>query len=240
MKNLTFSSVLYILLLFSLLDGFAQTELEGTWIGYEMGGPPGDVTIVLINDSAHYIGQGGVEWYKGSFVINVDTLPKQFDIFVEEAFTPPLVGETALAIYELLGDSVHVAINAPGNLSRPVDFTLGSGTRIFMLGLQPTSAVETSSNIPDKFNLFQNYPNPFNPSTKIRFTINESRFTTLKVYDILGNEIATLVNEKKPAGEYEVEFSSHSGEGRNLSSGIYFYQLKVGSFIQTKKMVLLR
>jgi len=200
-----------------------------------MGGPPGDVTIVLINDSAHYIGQGGVEWYKGSFVINVDTLPKQFDIFVEEAFTPPLVGETALAIYELLGDSVHVAINAPGNLSRPVDFTLGSEARIFMLGLQPTSAVETSSNNPDKFNLFQNYPNPFNPTTKIKFTIPQTGFTSLKVYDVLGKEITTLVNEELSAGEYEVDFDANT-----LTSSVYFYRLRAGEFIQTKKMILIK
>ncbi|MCW8810932.1 MAG: T9SS type A sorting domain-containing protein, partial [Ignavibacteriaceae bacterium] len=63
---------------------------------------------------------------------------------------------------------------------------------------------------------------------------------TLKVYDILGREIATLVNEEKPAGEYEVEFNSHSGEVRNLPSGIYFYQLQAGDFISTKKMILLK
>jgi hypothetical protein len=62
----------------------------------------------------------------------------------------------------------------------------------------------------------------------------------LKVFDVLGNEIATLVDEYKPAGRYEVEFGLHSGEGRNLSSGIYFYQLKSGEFIQTRKMILLK
>jgi len=90
------------------------------------------------------------------------------------------------------------------------------------------------------FNLEQNYPNPFNPSTNIGFRIADRGFVTLKVYDILGNEIATLVNEVLSAGEYEVEFNatSHSGEVRSLPSGIYFYQIKTGSFIQTKKMVL--
>jgi hypothetical protein len=60
------------------------------------------------------------------------------------------------------------------------------------------------------------------------------------VYDVLGIEIATLINEEKPAGEYEVEFNSHSSEVRNLPSGVYFYQLKVGSFVDTKKMVLMK
>ena len=85
------------------------------------------------------------------------------------------------------------------------------------------------------YTLEQNFPNPFNPSTKIQFAISSGQFVILKVYDILGNEVITLVNEKKPAGEYEVKF-----DGIGLSSGIYFYQLKAGGFIQTKKMVLLR
>ena len=89
------------------------------------------------------------------------------------------------------------------------------------------------------FNLNQNYPNPFNPSTIINYQIPELSFVTLKVYDVLGNEIATLVSEELPAGEYEVEFNPASGI-RNLVSGIYFYQLKAGSFIQTKKMILMK
>ena len=87
----------------------------------------------------------------------------------------------------------------------------------------------------NSFSLFQNYPNPFNPRTCIQYAIGNRQFVTLKVYDALGNEIATLVNEEKPAGEYEVEFDAN-----NLSSGIYFYQLKAGSFTQTKKMILMK
>ena len=105
------------------------------------------------------------------------------------------------------------------------------------------------------FILSQNYPNPFNPSTKIKFTIpaglnplmggdERGGLVTLKVYDVLGNEIATLINEEKPAGEYEVEFNSHSGlpsgKVRNLPSRVYFYQLRSGNFVETKKMILLR
>ncbi len=90
------------------------------------------------------------------------------------------------------------------------------------------------------FKLGQNYPNPFNPTTAIAYQIPERSFITLKVYDVLGNEIATIINEEKPAGNYEVEFNSHSGEARNLPSGIYFYQLKAGNFVETKKMVLIK
>ncbi len=88
----------------------------------------------------------------------------------------------------------------------------------------------------------QNYPNPFNPSTKIRYTVPsvtlsgvEGSFVTLKVYDILGTEIATIVNEEKPAGSYEVNFNA-----AGLSSGIYFYTLQAGNYVETKKMILLK
>lgn len=94
-------------------------------------------------------------------------------------------------------------------------------------------AVEISS--PIGFELAQNYPNPFNPSTTINFSIPHKGNVTLKVFDILGNEVATLINEEKPAGEYEVEF-----DGSILTSGIYFYQMKAGNFIQTKKMIYLK
>ncbi|RKY96881.1 MAG: hypothetical protein DRQ13_05435 [Ignavibacteriae bacterium] len=98
------------------------------------------------------------------------------------------------------------------------------------------------------FKLEQNYPNPFNPTTTIIYQLPEFSFVTIKVYDVLGNEIATLVNEEKPPGEYEVDFNSHSGEGRNLTSGIYFYQLKAvdpesssgQGFVETMKMILLK
>jgi hypothetical protein len=94
---------------------------------------------------------------------------------------------------------------------------------------------ESNYNVAGNFELLQNYPNPFNPTTKIGFRISDRGFVTLKIYDILGNEIATLVNEEKPTGEYEVVFS-----GTNLPSGIYFYKLTAGKFSDTKKLVLLK
>ena len=110
----------------------------------------------------------------------------------------------------------------------------------------PIVSVENEAAVISNFKLEQNYPNPFNPSTKIKFfipsveTTRRVVFTMLKVYDILGNEVATLVNEELSAGEYEVEFSSHSDGGQNLTSGIYFYTLRAGEFVQTKKMVLMK
>lgn len=89
--------------------------------------------------------------------------------------------------------------------------------------------------IADKFELHQNYPNPFNPSTTISFTIPQPEFVTLEVYDILGNEIATLVNEYKPAGTYDVQFSTLNNQ---LSSGMYFYRIQAGQYSEVKKMIL--
>ena len=85
------------------------------------------------------------------------------------------------------------------------------------------------------FSLSQNYPNPFNPLTSIHYAIGKRQFVTLKVYDILGNEIATLVNDEKSAGNYEVNFNAS-----NIPSGVYFYRLQAGSFAQTNKMILLK
>lgn len=96
--------------------------------------------------------------------------------------------------------------------------------------------VETINNkIPSEFILLQNNPNPFNPSTNIQYAIGSTQLVTLKVYDILGNEVATLVNEEKPAGSYKVIWNAF-----NLTSGIYFYQIIAENFIETKKMALIK
>lgn len=89
--------------------------------------------------------------------------------------------------------------------------------------------------LPDEYSLEANYPNPFNPSTTIKYSIPKSSFVKIRIFDILGNEVAILVNEEKPAGSYEVEFSAD-----NLTSGIYFYAIQAGSFAETKRMILLK
>jgi choice-of-anchor B domain-containing protein len=94
---------------------------------------------------------------------------------------------------------------------------------------------EDENHLPVNFGLAQNFPNPFNPTTKIRYSVASSQLTVLKVYDVLGVEIVTLVNEEKSPGEYEVDFN-----GSSFPSGIYFYSLSSGSFIQTKKMLLIK
>ena len=126
-----------------------------------------------------------------------------------------------------------------------------NGTGSF-IQMKPTFGVENVDGItsienqqlemPRNYSLAQNYPNPFNPSTIINFSIPESGLVALKVFNILGQEVAELVNEVKSAGNYEVQFNTTSPQtiGRQLSSGIYIYRLQVGSFFDSKKMLLVK
>lgn len=97
-----------------------------------------------------------------------------------------------------------------------------------------TDVNDESAGVND-FSLEQNFPNPFNPSTRINYQIANDNFVTLKVYDIIGNEIAALVNNQQPAGKYSVDFNS-----ANLPSGVYLYRLQAGNYIQTRKMTLIK
>jgi hypothetical protein len=98
-----------------------------------------------------------------------------------------------------------------------------------------SKTIEVDINPVKKYELSQNYPNPFNPATTIRYSIPVSSQISLKVYDVLGNEAASLINENKEPGSYKVEF-----DASGLSSGIYFYKLEAGDFRQIKKSVLLK
>ncbi|MEJ2195580.1 MAG: T9SS type A sorting domain-containing protein [Ignavibacteriaceae bacterium] len=154
------------------------------------------------------------------------------------------------ASWEFLGQGIPVVTIGDIKI-HPTSNYLVAGTHgrsMYKLNLNDITSVEQSDDdiAVSDFVLEQNYPNPFNPSTKIKYTIPPQQnplqggdyrggLITLKVYDILGNEIATLVNEEKTAGSYEVSYDANT-----LSSGIYFYTLNAGSFIETKKMVLLR
>lgn len=114
---------------------------------------------------------------------------------------------------------------------RQVNFD-GSSIYLGIVEVNPNS-------VPDKFQLNQNFPNPFNPSTIIQYSVFSKQFITLKVYDLLGKEIKTLVNEEQAPGFYEVEFNTSSAS-TGLSSGTYFYRLIAGSFIASKKMVIIK
>jgi murein tripeptide amidase MpaA len=97
------------------------------------------------------------------------------------------------------------------------------------------SDIEVNNSIPTEFSLSQNYPNPFNPSTSIEYSIPSSEYVSLTIYDVLGNKVAELVNERKDAGMYKINFDASA-----LTSGIYIYKLQAGSFVQTKKLMVLK
>lgn len=100
--------------------------------------------------------------------------------------------------------------------------------------------VKEAEIIPSEFELSQNYPNPFNPTTVIKFSIPNSQFVTLKVYDMLGREIRTLLNAEKTAGTYSIDWNAEDNLGLKVASGMYIYRITAGNFVATKKMVLIK
>ena len=121
--------------------------------------------------------------------------------------------------------------------TRNTNSILYSGFLIDSLFLNVVTDVQDNDNqrIPKTYKLSQNYPNPFNPSTTIRYEVPKGGLVLLKVYDILGREVASLVNEEKQPGNYEVRFDASI-----LASGIYIYRIQAGNFVQAKKMILLK
>ncbi len=122
------------------------------------------------------------------------------------------------------------------------DNSVNSGTYYYRLkqidfdgSFSYSEVLEVNIGLPTEFALEQNYPNPFNPSTTINFTVPQSAQVTLKIFDVLGREVSTLINQVVPGGNHEVQF-----DATGLPSGLYFYTLSTGNFVETKKMVLLR
>jgi len=161
-------------------------------------------------------------------------------------------GAQAANIFWQVGTSATLGTNSvfKGTIMADQSISLNDGATLDGRALARIAAVTLASNTvtrpagatgvenglaPQEFALFQNYPNPFNPSTTISFSIPASEFVTLKVSDVLGSEIKTLVNEEKPAGSYNIEFNA-----AELSSGIYFYTLQAGKYVQTKKLILMK
>ncbi|MDP2209250.1 MAG: T9SS type A sorting domain-containing protein [Bacteroidota bacterium] len=138
-----------------------------------------------------------------------------------------------------------IPIDGGGAILTWADYRGGGNLDIYAQRLNANGSitdVKTSASVPDKFELYQNYPNPFNPSTIINYQLPSvgrngipTYYVTLKVYNMLGQEVATLVNEKREAGRYEVEFNAST-----LPSGVYFYRLQTETFTETKKLLLLK
>lgn len=147
--------------------------------------------------------------------------PANSDYHLLESSQPTNIGTS------LVSSVVNVDLDG---ITRPQ----GSGYDIGAYEFASPTSVEEEY-IVDNFKLYQNYPNPFNPSTSIHYAIGDRQFVTLKVFDVLGNQVATLVNEEKPSGSYEQQF-----DASNLASGVYIYQLKAGVYLETNKMILIK
>ena len=187
---------------------------------YKLNTSANDKVLIIL---AMYVGETGV----GAGIIQLDVAASYtqfaFPILYDQGFsgTPDRCG-VVIQITDANGSGTLV--------------TVGSEMYIddLELSMDVVSDVEDQTQ-PLTLQLEQNFPNPFNPSTKIRYQVAENDFVSLKVYDLLGNEVATLVNEVKPAGNYEVKFDASS-----LPSGTYFYKLQAGLLVETKKMLLLK
>jgi hypothetical protein len=156
------------------------------------------------------------------------------------------IPENELIFFKSLDGTNNSWFSMGGTVNTTENYVEVSGLNDFsfwtIAGTNSPLPVEAEQNaIPDQFELMQNYPNPFNPSTTIHYSIAKREYVTIKVFDIIGNEVAALVDEFKPAGHYEVDFSTvETRHGVSLPSGVYFYQLRTESFVQTRKMILIK
>jgi len=180
----------------------------------------GDIDVL---SASSYLSSNRITWYENDG---------------SEIFTPRIIStdvDGAISVYatDVDGDGDIDVLSASEN-----DHQIAWYENLLIVGIDASNPVGT----PFQFQLYNNYPNPFNPITIIKYQIPEISFVTIKVYDVLGNEMAVLVNEQKSIGNYEIDF-----DGDELTSGIYFYRLQAvpngrqaGSFTETKKMILLR
>jgi len=173
----------------------------------------------------------------GMMDVVIDGIPSTFgdSVYAKVEYVPWSDKDAAVSGTETVSTTNYAVSN--GTITVPVDVTNPLyGYRVFVTSNNSLLAVNTTrKTIPYEFSLSQNYPNPFNPTTTIDYQISKNSMVTLKVYDILGREVVTLVNKQLTPGKYSVKF-----DGSNLSSGIYFYRLDAGSFVKTKKLILLK
>jgi xylan 1,4-beta-xylosidase len=145
--------------------------------------------------------------------------------------------------------TAKVLLPVSGNHDVYLRFRGTGSDKLFMLQwltfvgkTSPASSVgeSKSGEVPGKFSLEQNFPNPFNPSTTVSYRLSAVSHVTLRIFDMLGREIVTLVNNEQAAGQYTAQWDAKNKNGEDLSSGVYFYQLRAGEFVSTNKMIFMK
>jgi photosystem II stability/assembly factor-like uncharacterized protein len=206
------------------------TTLDSGWV---VGGLSGETLVARTTD-------GGQTWFKeipsGCSIREIEMINSQVGWFAGANYGM-YIAKTTDGGNSWVDQLPQAGIESISMVNENVGYAVGDNGRFYKTTNGGVTFIEeeTSESQPAEFLLSQNYPNPFNPSTKIKYKIANTGFVNLKIYDVLGKEAATLINKEMQVGSYEVEF-----DASGLPSGIYFYKLKVGSFVETKKMVLLR
>ncbi len=201
----------------ALLDRFAFTSRPSKLTGYYKFTSSSSDTLVVL-----------VALYKNNYGIGAGIFRTATSVSSYTQFTASIVYDTTI-----IPDSAAISIS----ISPAENIHSGSEYYIDDLSFSGITAVDANKVITTakNFRLEQNYPNPFNPSTIINYSIPRATFVTLNVYNVLGEKVETLVSENKPAGNYSVNFNASK-----LSSGVYFYRINAGNFIQTKKLMVLK
>jgi hypothetical protein len=220
---------------------FGNTATVGNQVNLQSGSQPNFRFCDIeggINSFSRDLVNGGS--FSGIYESNIETDPLFLDAASDDyhlsANSPCIgAGSDSIMIHKTRWYRAPRSDNDGNVRPNPVGSKPDIGAFESPLDVPLTSISEGLRQLLNGFQLCQNFPNPFNPSTSIQYVVGSMEFVTLKVCDILGNEVATLVNEEKPAGSYEVVWNA-----QGLSSGVYFYQLKAGGFVETKKMILMK
>jgi hypothetical protein len=215
--NITLFSVLITILFTSLY--FSEPSFNGTSPGCDGSG-------------CHTL-QSGI----------VSAVSNGLNVEVTVSGTNSDVGGELVTVEGMVVDVINSTSNNPFTLTAPSEgvYTVNAGYKDPNRDYGSTSVVLSTTGVGGTtdpittYKLYSNYPNPFNPSTKIKYTVAEKTFVSLKIYDAAGSEVATIVNQEQAAGEYETDFNA-----ANFTSGVYFYKLQAGSFVETKKMTLMK
>ena len=212
------------------------------------------ITLVFISLTRSEPGFNGTSpGCGGSGCHNIQTGIVSAEVLSDFQVRVTLTGTTSKVGGELVNsggvvvDVINSTSDNPFILTAPSagTYTVNAGFKNPSLSWESTSAVINVTGVDEKliglspveFELYPNFPNPFNPSTKIRYAISETAFTTIRIYSLIGQEISLLINEEKSPGIYEVNFDASDF---NLTTGTYLYKLQTGNFVQTKKMILLK